>query len=273
MKKTLVTEADELVTLVVNPAFKAISDIIKIDGAETLPVKAKLSDASTLLSVLNRKIEVYKTSLDGKYTSDVKPHEVAAQLKPSRIEIRTIIASGLSELMQIRATIPPVMNITPIIDIQIDLNNAITAFIPFEERWGFAGWATSRVFTLDKTYLKYCKDLESYVRTTAVSKKVDRAMMKVNRLADASQLLSNDPALKKKLLELANKTRADFLKEIESLSINLCQFSTTDEEIHSEKAMDKFFVDEYRAHYENKVAVVFKRFSQNLNIVSFIPNC
>lgn len=268
MKDTLVGEADELVTNVVNPAIKAISDIIKIDGAETLPVKTELEKVNKLQIELRRKIDAYKISLTAKLPPTAAPNLVPAKQKPSRIEIRTIIASALSDLMQIRAAIPPVINITPIINIEEDLKKAAIDFVPFEQKWGLAGWVTSQVFTLDKTFSKYCTGLEDYVRRTAVTTRVDRVMKKINRLADASKLLANDPALKKKLVEILNKTKTDFLKEIESLSISLCQLSTTDEEIHNLKALDKFFIAEYQAHYKDKVAVIFKRFSQNLNIVS-----
>lgn len=255
--------------LVVKPAFKAISTIIKIDGT-TEPVPAQIQGVNALESELLGTIDKYKAGLGAKHPTNVPSEQLDKKVKPSQVEIRTIIASGLSELMKLRAAIPPVINLIPLHNIASDLENAAVVFMPFEETW--TGWAASKVITLDKSYTKYCQHLENYVRTTVVNAKVSRIMLKIDRLAGKSHTLSDNaenPTLKKKFFQILNKIKSDFLTEIENLHINLCQFSTIDKDIHTLPALSTFVIAEYEAHYKTKVDVIFRRFVQNANIVSF----
>lgn len=255
---------------VVKPAFKAISKIIQIDGSTAQEVQAKIQEVNELESKLTRTIDDYKNNLSAKHPTNVPSEKLNQKVEPSQVEIRTIIASGLSELMKLRAAIPPVINLIPMHNIADDLRAAAAVFLPYEQTW--PGWAASKVITLDKSYTKYCKHLEDYVRTTVVNKKVSRVMLKIDRLAGKSHILSDnaaDPTLKKKFFQMLSKIKSDFLTEIENLHINLCQFSTIDEDIHKLPVLRAFVSAEYEAHYKAKVDVIFRRFLQNANIVSF----
>lgn len=88
-----------------SPAFQTISQIIKNDCAIAIDVKYELEAIDVARSDLRRDIHKYKQRLKQRYTKSLRSDVIEERLKPSYIELRTIISGGLAKLMNIRAKI------------------------------------------------------------------------------------------------------------------------------------------------------------------------
>jgi hypothetical protein len=263
MKEKLEEDANDLVDLVVKPAFKTITDIIDDHGAQSMDLQAKKQAITEYYSTLTQVIARYKENLSTKYAVNVPIAELDTKLKLSYIEIRNIITDGLAKLIHIREQIPPDINLSPLISVEHVLVEAAAVFTPVEQTW--TGWLASYMVTFDKSFSTYCTHLEKYVRLTYVNNKANRIVEKVSKMIEKRVL---DENLKKTYLNILNKIKNDFLKDVENIQINLCQVATVEEDIRTLEALDSFVISQYKSHYQDKVDVIFNRFLQNMNIVS-----
>lgn len=252
---------------VVQPAFDTLSEIITSDCAKATDVPATLKSIELSRNQLTRTIDGYKANLSAKYPSALTTDVVDERLKPSYIEIRSIISKGLTKLINIRGQIPPELNAAPLINIEKDLEDAAVAYQPFEQTW--TDRVSSYIATSEDIFSKYCKYLEGYVRTTAVNAKVDGIMSRMTWLIGARTLVDG-PQLTDKYLDILNKTKANFLKDLADIRISLCELTATEANVHSEPELIRFVIAGYQKDYKEKVHIVFNRFLQNLNIVSSI---
>lgn len=268
----LVKDADELVTRVVLQAFKTISQIIKNDCAIAIDVKYELEAIDVERSDLRRDIDKYKQRLKQRYTKSLRSDVIEERLKPSYIELRTIISGGLAKLMNIRAKIPPAEDVTPLISIYNDLKTAAAKFRAAAQTW--TGWVSSYIVTPARHYTEYCKHLENYLQTTAVNAKVDRVVSKMHQRYDERMAILDDAQARQKFADFlhqqTNKIRNDALRALAEVPMNLCGgLAATNTNLYNAHELTEFIVFEYQLHYKTKLDIIYNRFLRNANIVSY----